>query len=80
MLFSLLGLSGSETIQAAKDCGLKFAQEVFSDRGYEEDGTLVNRQKEGAFIHDETEAITRVIRMVKEGKEFHSSRFSVRTW
>lgn len=64
----VLGLSGSETIRAAKDCGLKVAQEVFADRGYEEDGSLVNRKKEGAFIHDENEAIARVIRMVKEQK------------
>jgi len=64
----LLGLSGSEHIKAAKDCGLKVAHEVFADRGYEEDGSLVARSKEGAFIHDETEAVVRVIRMVKEGK------------
>lgn len=64
----MLGLSGSETIRAAKDCGLRVAQEVFADRGYEEDGSLVNRKKDGAFIHDENEAIDRVIRMVKEGK------------
>lgn len=59
---------GSETIRAARDCGLKVAYEVFADRGYEEDGSLVNRSKEGAFIRDEQEAIQRVIRMVKEGK------------
>ena len=63
----VLGLSGSETIRAAEDCGLKVAKEVFADRGYEEDGSLVNRSKEGAFIYDEEEAIARVIRMVKEG-------------
>ena len=63
----VMGLSGSEMIRAAKDCGLKAASEVFADRGYEEDGTLVNRRKEGALIKDEDEAIARVIRMVKEG-------------
>ena len=64
----ILGLSGSAMIEAAKDAGLKVAQEVFADRGYEEDGSLVNRSKEGAFIHDEEEAIARVIRMIKDGK------------
>ena len=64
----ILALSGSETVKAAQDCGLKAAHEVFADRGYEEDGSLVNRSKDGAFIHDENEAIARVIRMVKEGK------------
>ena len=48
----VMGLSGSEMIRAAKDCGLKAASEVFADRGYEEDGTLVNRRKEGAMITD----------------------------
>ena len=64
----VLGLSGSKMIEAARDAGLKVAREVFADRGYEEDGSLVNRSKEGAFIHDEFEAIERVVRMIKEGK------------
>lgn len=64
----ILGLSGSQLIKAAKDLNLKVAQEVFADRAYEEDGTLVARNKPGAFIHDEVEAVARVKRMVKEGK------------
>ena len=64
----VMGLSGSKLIKVAKELGLKVAQEVFADRGYETDGTLVNRQKPGAFIYDEDEAIARVIRMVKEKK------------
>ena len=64
----ILGLSGSETLRAAKDLGLKHASEVFADRAYEEDGSLVARSKEGAMIHDENEAIERVIKMIKEQK------------
>ena len=64
----VMGLSGSEMIKAAADCGLRAASEVFADRAYEEDGTLVNRRKAGAMIEDENEAIKRVVRMVKEGK------------
>ena len=64
----ILGLSGSETLKAAKDLGLKYASEVFADRAYEEDGSLVARSKEGAMIHDENEAIERVIKMIKEQK------------
>ena len=48
--------------------GLRVAQEVFADRAYEEDGTLVSRTKEGSMITDEELAIARVVRMVKEGK------------
>ena len=64
----VLGLSGSQMILAAKDVGLKVALEVFADRAYEEDGSLVARGKEGAIIHDEEVAINRVIRMIKEKK------------
>lgn len=64
----VLALSGGELARAAKDMGMRVAQEVFADRAYEEDGTLVNRRKEGAMITDENEAIARVIRMVKEKK------------
>ena len=64
----ILGLSGSETLKAAKDLNLKYASEVFADRAYEEDGSLVARSKEGAMIHDENEAIERVIKMIKEQK------------
>lgn len=64
----VLALSGGETVRAARDLGLRVAQEVFADRAYEEDGTLVNRRKEGAMITDEEQAIARVLRMVKEGK------------
>ena len=64
----VLALSGGELARAAKDMGMRVAQEVFADRAYEADGTLVNRRKEGAMITDEEEAISRVIRMVKEKK------------
>ncbi len=64
----VLALSSGELARAAKDMGLRTALEVFADRSYEEDGTLVNRRKDGAMITDEDEAIARVVRMVKEKK------------
>lgn len=64
----LLALSGSQMLKAAKDTGLRAASEVFADRAYEEDGSLVVRTKPGAMITDENEAIRRVIRMAKEGR------------
>jgi UPF0271 protein len=64
----LVGLANSEMIKAGKKLNLKVANEVFADRAYNKDGTLVSRKKEGAMIHDEEEAILRVLRMVKEGK------------
>lgn len=64
----VMGLSGGELVRAAEDMGLRTALEVFADRAYEEDGSLVNRRKEGAMITDEDVAIARVVRMIKEGK------------
>ena len=64
----VLGQSGSRMEAAANSLGLPFAREVFADRAYEEDGSLVARSKEGAMIEDEEEAVSRVIRMIKEGK------------
>lgn len=64
----VLALSGGELARAAKDMGLRTALEVFADRAYEEDGTLVSRRKEGSMITDEDEAVARVVRMIKEKK------------
>ena len=64
----LLGLAGSESVRAAQDIGLPVAREVFADRAYMPDGSLMPRGREGAVIHDEEEAIRRVVRMVKEHK------------
>ena len=64
----LLGLSGSCLVAAAAEVGLRCAREVFADRAYEEDGSLVARGKPGAMIDSEDEAIHRVIRMVREGR------------
>lgn len=64
----LLGLSGSEMLKAAEKTGLRSAKEVFADRAYEEDGSLVARSRPGAMITNEEEAIERVVRMIKEGK------------
>ena len=64
----LLGLSGSQLLKAAQEVGLKSAAEVFADRAYEEDGSLVARTKPGAVIADENEVIERVIKMIKLGK------------
>lgn len=63
-----MGLAGSKMITAAKETGLKVASEVFADRAYNDDGTLVSRKLEGAVIKDKSLAIKRVVRMVKEGK------------
>ena len=64
----LMGLAGSCMLEAGKKLGLRTAGEVFADRAYQADGTLVPRSKPGAVIHDKQEAIARTLRMVCEGR------------
>lgn len=64
----LLGLSGSAMLTEGEKLGLRCAKEVFADRGYNEDGSLVNRKLPGAMITDEDLAIGRVLRMLEHGE------------
>lgn len=64
----LFGLAGSELIKAGNRIGLKTANEVFSDRTYQENGTLTSRRERGALIENHETAVSQVIRMVKERK------------
>lgn len=41
----LVGLAGSELIRAGKQYGLTTREEVFADRGYQADGSLVPRSQ-----------------------------------
>lgn len=61
-----VGLANSMMIKAAKDLGLKTVSEVFADRAYNRDGTLVGRSIAGAVIHDNELCVRRVIEMIKD--------------
>lgn len=65
---AILAPGGSELERAAVKQGLPFICEVFADRAYMPDGTLVPRSQPGAVIEDEEVAISRVIEMVKTGE------------
>ncbi len=62
----LFGLPNSELVAAGTRAGLRTACEVFADRAYRADGTLVPRQEEGAVIHDAAAVEQRVIAMVRD--------------
>ncbi|MGP4078253.1 LamB/YcsF family protein [Halobacillus sp. K22] len=64
----LFGLAGSELVQAGRNAGLRTASEVFSDRTYQQDGSLTSRRDPNALITDHQEAVKQVIRMIKENK------------
>ncbi len=54
--------------RAGEAHGLKIAREVFADRNYRSDGSLVPRSRPDALLHDPIEAAERVLRMLREGK------------
>lgn len=61
-------LAGSvmEAVARARDPG-RVVAEVFADRAYRADGSLVPRSVPGAVIADEAAAVAQVRRMVREG-------------
>lgn len=54
-------------VQVGAHPGLPVASEVFADRGYQADGSLVPRGAPGAMIEDEDTAIARVLQMAAQG-------------
>ena len=52
----------------AESKGLRTASEIFADRAYMDDLSLVPRKMEGSMITDENIAIERCVKMIKEGK------------
>lgn len=64
----LMGLGGSQLIKAGKDVGLRTANEVFADRRYTSEGTLVSRTEANAVIIDKEEAASQIIDIVQNGK------------
>ena len=60
----LMGLSGSALIAAGRSVGIATTSEVFADRNYRADGTLVPRTAPHALITDPALAAARVVDMV----------------
>lgn len=59
----LVGPPRSQLIRAGERAGLQTASEVFADRAYRADGTLVSRSEPGAVIHDPDRVARRVVQM-----------------
>ena len=62
----IFGLPNSELLTAGRAAGLRVAAEVFADRGYEPDGSLASRQKQGAIIVDADTVASRALTMVRD--------------
>lgn len=63
----LVGLAGSELVAQGEAAGLRVAREVFADRGYRADGSLVPRSQPGALVEDGAQAVRRAMGMVLDG-------------
>lgn len=61
-------LASSAMVEAAREAGLRVAQEVFADRTYQSDGSLTPRSRPEAMIVDTQVSIAQVLRMVHEHK------------
>ncbi|AOY92074.1 hypothetical protein BKK79_09925 [Cupriavidus sp. USMAA2-4] len=60
------GLAGSAMVKVAREAGLRVKEEVFADRGYNPDGSLVKRGTPGALHEDEAVALDQTLTMVRE--------------
>jgi UPF0271 protein len=57
----------SALAKATVESGLRVAYEVFADRAYNSDGSLVSRKQPNAIIQVPQKVVERAIKMVKEG-------------
>lgn len=60
--------AGAVLGEEAERMGLQALSEIFADRAYMDDLSLVPRGMEGAMITDEDTAIRRCVKMIKEGR------------
>ena len=63
----IMVLAATAQERAARALGCLWAGEIFADRAYNDDGTLVDRRLPGAVIHDPAVAGPRIRQMVEEG-------------
>jgi len=64
LTFVVIPLTALE--RAGEAANLPLAREIYADRAYEDDGTLVSRKKPGAILHDPETVAARVLQMVQE--------------
>jgi UPF0271 protein len=57
----------SQLVEAGHEAGLPVVGEVFADRAYADDGTLVPRSQPGAVLHGADECVAHVLRIVETG-------------
>jgi UPF0271 protein len=64
---SVVGLAGGEQLTSARAFGLRAVAEVFADRGYRPDGSLIPRGEPGALIDDIDAAVAQALALARSG-------------
>lgn len=72
-------LAATAQQEAVEKLGCPWAGEIFADRAYNEDATLVDRSLPGAVIHDAARAGARMVDMVKAGAIITESGKQIKT-
>ena len=62
----IMVLAATAQEKVVRDLGCNWAGEIFSDRAYNDDATLVDRKLPGAMIHGAETAATRILQMLEE--------------
>ncbi|MCG6904664.1 MAG: LamB/YcsF family protein [Rhodobacter sp.] len=63
----IMVLAATVMEDVVRDLGCNYAAEIFADRAYNDDATLVDRSRPGAVIHDAAHAADRITKMVQAG-------------
>lgn len=63
----LVVLAGTAQEAAARSLGARTACEIFADRAYNDDATLLDRRQPGSVIHDAGHAAERILAMLEAG-------------
>ena len=63
----IMVLAATAMEDVVRDLGCNWAGEIFADRAYNDDATLVDRSKPGAVLHDAKTAAPRILQMLEAG-------------
>ncbi len=75
----LVGLAGSNLVEAGTEMGLRVANEGFPDRKYNTDGTLASRKQANAIIELPDEVAAHALMLTQNGIDFSGQRVKVNT-
>lgn len=63
----IMVLAATAMEQVVRDLGCAWAGEIFADRAYADDATLLDRREPGAVLHDPAVISGRILTMLREG-------------